>query len=77
MTLRRWNPAGLCGPLLSDLLHRHRAHFRAGREPAGTALCKSAARSWRTDVRAPDLIGFRYVKPTKEVGIDRMTRMGL
>ena len=27
MTPRRWNPAELCGPLLSDLLHRNRAHY--------------------------------------------------
>jgi hypothetical protein len=40
ITLTRWNPAELRGPLLPDLLRRSRAHRRAGRERASNACIK-------------------------------------
>ena len=57
MTLHRWNPAGLCDPLLPDLLHRI-GHIVVPVENRQVLhYIKSAARSWRTNVADPDFIG--------------------
>ena len=48
ITLSRWNPAELHGPLLPDLLHRNRAHYVPVENKQVMHLYKNAPRSWRT-----------------------------
>ena len=75
MTSHRQHTAELCSPLLLGISPGQGSIPAAGWQPACVVGIYPTAPAWRTDIRAPDLVGPNHGNVAQQVGIDLVLRV--